>query len=55
MLNIIASFAFIGRIHAIRCALHYDLRDLPWADKALTGAAGRLWSSHMAAWKAAHR
>ena len=45
MNNLIAQFAFIGRIYAIRCALHYDLSDLPWSENKLYGAAGRLWRS----------
>ncbi len=51
MSNLVASFAFVGRIYAIRCALRYDLSDLPQTHFAGPGA--RLWRSHMAAWKAA--
>ena len=51
----ITAFAVVGRMHMIRGALHYDLSDLPWSEHELTGAAGRLWTSHMATWNAAHR
>ena len=53
--NLTAIFAFIGRIHAIRCALHYDLSGLTWAEHRLEGAAAILWRSHMDSWNAAHR
>lgn len=54
MQNLIASFNFVGRMHAIRCALYYDLSDLPQADKAFTGAAGRMWQALMNTWNAVH-
>lgn len=44
-------WGFIGRIHAIRAALDYDLTDLPFADCMLTGAAARLWRTNFAAWR----
>jgi len=42
------------RILRTQKALDYSLEDLPWPEKSLTGAAGRIWQSHMNAWNAAH-
>jgi hypothetical protein len=49
--NLSAAFTFVGRLHAIRCALAYDLSDLPFPQK-LDAAGSRLWRANMAAWKA---
>jgi hypothetical protein len=56
--HLAAVCGFIGRLHAIRCALDYDLADLPLIDRvgatpAQRAAWTRLWRTNMAAWKLA--
>jgi hypothetical protein len=56
--HLAAVCGFIGRLHAIRSALDYDLADLPFDDRvgetpAQRAAWTRLWRANMAAWKLA--
>ncbi|MGE5182464.1 MAG: hypothetical protein ACM31C_10400 [Acidobacteriota bacterium] len=56
--HLAAVLGFVGRLHAIRHALGYDLRDLALDDRvgatpAQHAAWARLWHTNMAAWKLA--